>query len=761
MTPLQIVRERLENRDLRPKRSGTNGQYQALCPAHDDRTPSLSIGTGNDGRVLLHCQAGCCTDAVLDALGLTTRDLYPETTNTNGHDEIIAVYKYTDENGRALFEVCRTGSKRFFQRKPDGTNGVQGVRRVPYRLPRVIAAVKSGETIYLPEGEKDVHALERAGVTATCNPGGAGKWRDEYSELLRGAKIVIIADADDAGRTHAQQAARSLRGTAAEVMIVEPAVGKDVSDHLAASRTLDELVEQPGPQRDPGKLSDLLVEDILSKNPELSREDLEGADSVKDLMALLGSKKNVASEIVSAVKSADVVLFHDDSKRGFASFECDGHRETWPIRSRAFKLFTRRAYFEATEKTPTGSAVDDATMQLESEAMFAGEELPVYLRIAEVDGCIHLDLGDKNWRCVQITREGWTVLDQHPVRFIRTGAMQAMPEPVRGGSINKLRAFLNVEDDGWLLVVGFLVACFRPGRPFPVLQLHGEHGTAKSTAARVLRKLTDPNKAPLRAAPKSDDDLMVSASRSWVMTFENVSRLEPSLSDAICRLSTGGGLSKRMLFTDDDEVVLDATRPVIVTSINEVTTAPDLLDRAVLVELAPLDDADRIDEESFWQTFDDNYPAILGALCDAVAGALEQIASVQIDKLPRMADFAKWGTAAEKALGWKQGAFVTAYTENRSQSNEVAIESSPIGAQLRKVADHGFEGTTTELLELLNTRVDEKVTRAKTWPKTARGLAGQITRLAPNLRKLGYVVEHDRAPDRKRTRILELRRKGC
>ncbi len=326
-------------------------------------------------------------------------------------------------------------------------------------------------------------------------------------------------------------------------------------------------------------------------------------------MKLLGGKKNVASEIVNAVKEGDVMLFHDDAQRGYASFARDNHRETWAIRSRAFKLFIRRAYYEKTENTASSSSIDDAAAQLESEAIFGGEELEIHLRIAEADGAIYIDLGDERWRCVQITRTGWQVLDRHPVTFIRSGAMCAMPEPARGQDIDALRAFLNVDEDGWRLAVGFLVACYRPGHPFPVLQLHGEHGTAKSTSARVLRKLTDPNKAPLRAAPKSDDDLVIAAARSWVQTFENVSRLERGLSDAICRLSTRGGLAKRALYTDDDEVVIDVQRPVIVTSINEVTTESDLLDRAVLVELAPIEQQGQT-ERSFWASFDRAYPTI-------------------------------------------------------------------------------------------------------------------------------------------------------
>ena len=320
--------------------------------------------------------------------------------------------------------------------------------------------------------------------------------------------------------------------------------------------------------------------------------------------------------------------------------------------------------------------------------------------------------------------------------------MQPLTDPKHGGDINKLREFLRVDDDGWRLVVGFLIACFRPGLPFPVLQLHGEHGSTKSTAAKVIRKLVDPNKSLLRKPPKTDDDLLISASKSWVVTFENVSHIEQSLSDAICRLATGGGLSKRMLYTDDDEVILDVLRPVIITSIEEVATRPDLLDRALLVELGTIDEADRLPEDEFWASFDVVRGEILGAVLDAVSGAIREIGTVRLERLPRMADFAKWVTAAEPALRWGRGSFLSTYTENRGRSDEIAVDSATIGRLLCEIADEGFEGSMTELLELLNTRADDKVQRSRSWPKNARALSGQVKRLSPNLRKLGYDVEH-------------------
>jgi 5S rRNA maturation endonuclease (ribonuclease M5) len=227
--------------------------WQAKCPAHDDANPSLSIADGADGRVLLNCFAGCSNEAIVAALGLKMADLF---TDTGTGRDILATYPYCDEHGTVLFEVLRLAPKAFRQRRPDGLGGwtwkLDGVRRVLYHLPQLRAAVAAGKRVFVVEGERDVHSVEAAGYAATTNPGGAGRWRAAYSASLKGADVVIVADKDTPGRAHAKQIATALQHVATKIVIVEPAAGKDVSDHLAAGKTLAELVpvvaEVPKPQ---------------------------------------------------------------------------------------------------------------------------------------------------------------------------------------------------------------------------------------------------------------------------------------------------------------------------------------------------------------------------------------------------------------------------------------------------------------------------------------------------------------------------------
>lgn len=232
--------------------TGHAPHWEGLCPAHEDNKPSLSV-TETADRILVNCHAGCSVEAVVDAVGLTLADLF--TTNGPKGPEIVAAYDYTDENNNVLFQVVRYMPKGFKQRRPDGAGGwvwnLHGVRRVLYRLPQLRTAIAAGEPIHLPEGEKDVLSVVAAGGSGTCSPGGAGTesnhygWRSEYTEALRGAHVVVVADRDKAGYAHARAVASALQGVATRVELVEPLVGKDVTDHLAAGKTLAELVPMP------------------------------------------------------------------------------------------------------------------------------------------------------------------------------------------------------------------------------------------------------------------------------------------------------------------------------------------------------------------------------------------------------------------------------------------------------------------------------------------------------------------------------------
>jgi hypothetical protein len=334
--------------------------------------------------------------------------------------------------------------------------------------------------------------------------------------------------------------------------------------------------------------------------------------------------------------------------------------------------------------------------------------------------------------------------------------MLPLPIPTPPGNLGKLRDFVNVTDEAWPLLLAFLVGCWGPG-PYPVLSLTGEQGTGKSACAQVLKKLVDPNKAPSRTQPREDRDVMVSATHNHLLAYDNLSDLPVWLSDLLCCITSGTGYSKRAMYTDFDEVLLTAQRPVVVNGIAETVQRSDLLDRSLLLTLEPIPEGKRQAEKEFWDDFTAARPGILAGLCDAVSAALRNLPHTHPDRLPRMADFAKWVIAAESALGWEAGTFLQAYTENRAEAHSLALEGNTTASRLIGYMEKTplWEGTSSELRELLYPELGLKQEPPKDCPKNARALSALLKRIAPNLRAQGLDVDFSRRGE-KRDRVITL-----
>jgi hypothetical protein len=324
-----------------------------------------------------------------------------------------------------------------------------------------------------------------------------------------------------------------------------------------------------------------------------------------------------------------------------------------------------------------------------------------------------------------------------------------------------LRPFINLppgEAGGktWKLVVSWLVEAIRPTGPYPILAIHGPQGSAKSTTARMLRSLFDPNSSPLRAEPKEIRDLVISAKNGWCCAFDNLTALPQWLSDGLCRLATGGGFATRALYTDDEEALFEAMRPVILTGINPVAASQDLIDRQVLVELQDFgNDEERQEEAVIWRQFDEARPRLLGALLNGVSIALRRIETLKISRLPRMADFAKWATAAETAWGWPDGAFLEVYAENRAGQAAASVEADLVASTLVDFMreQESWEGTPTKLHETLSTLVPDekrklKVGKSYAWPQAPNVLARRLRKAQVFLKQLGIKISHGHSGER-------------
>ncbi|MFN0062062.1 MAG: phage/plasmid primase, P4 family [Myxococcaceae bacterium] len=272
------------------RRTG-DGQFVARCPAHEDRSPSLCIGLGDDQRVLLKCQAGCAVGDILRAVGLAFKDLFPEQRSRDAPPRReVAVYPYRDEVGTLLYEVVRFEPKGFRQRRPDGDGGwiwsLNGVRRVLFRLPELLAATAAGAQIWVVEGEKDALTLTSAGLVATTNSGGAGKWRQDFAAAFKGASTVfVIPDNDEPGLIHAHAVVKSIANVVNTVAMVRlPDSSKDVSEWFQAGGTAQALV----------KLALGRPEESPEPNPPVSLSRVAEAQALAEVMRL-PTEDNVAS----------------------------------------------------------------------------------------------------------------------------------------------------------------------------------------------------------------------------------------------------------------------------------------------------------------------------------------------------------------------------------------------------------------------------------------------------------------------------------
>jgi hypothetical protein len=452
-----------------------------------------------------------------------------------------------------------------------------------------------------------------------------------------------------------------------------------------------------------------------------------------------------ADRLIGLALDAGLELFHDADQQGWASVRVDTHWENHPIRARAFQLFLLRIYYLATGESPGGQAIRAAAELFEARALFDGAECPVHLRVADHAGRLYLDLCDRTWRAVEIDVEGWRVVDRPPAKFRRTRSAQPLPEPERGGSLEDLRPFFNVDHYGWILIRAFLVAALRPGFPLPILVAKGEQGAGKSTACRVISSLIDPRTSALRGVPREVRDLTAAARNSWLVCFDNLSRLPEELADAACRLATGGGFGGRQLYSDHDEAIFDATRPLVFNAIPDLGTArPDFLDRALIVEFLSITPEVRRDEAQFWREFSERQPRILGALLDAAVAALRNLPQVRLERPPRLADFALWVTACEQALGMEPGEAVAACQTNSAEARDLALEASPLYGPLAELAREGFTGTVADLHARLDSMVSDAMRRSVRWPKAPNGLGNALRRMATNLRAAGVELQFSR-----------------
>lgn len=392
----------------------------------------------------------------------------------------------------------------------------------------------------------------------------------------------------------------------------------------------------------------------------------------------------------------------------------------------------------------SATAVADAVATIRGEAV---EQVPeaVHLRVASYGDGVVLDLGTPDGAAVVITTAGWQVVPRSPVLFQRTGLTGALPIPVRGGDMNKLRDVLNVADESFPLLVGWLVAAFMPDIPHPILMLGGLQGTGKTTAARFITGLFDPSDAPTRSQPRDPEAWAMMAANSWSTALDNVSTIPDWLSDALCKAVTGDGWVRRTLYTNGDVSVLNFRRVIVLTSIDPGALRGDLAERLLLVDLELILPSRRRSERQLNAAYTRAQSLVLGALLDLLAKVLAGLEAVPQTNLHRMADFSQVLHALDAEIGTDT---VSRFSGQGERIAADVLESDAVGSAIRAfiVAKGEWAGNSKALLEAISPERPDR-----DWPKNGRALAGRLKRLVPALALRGVEVRTPDPTDKTRT----------
>jgi hypothetical protein len=441
--------------------------------------------------------------------------------------------------------------------------------------------------------------------------------------------------------------------------------------------------------------------------------------------------------------------------RPFARVPVADRFEFYELKSAAFRNWLVDTYLFTYQQAPSSAVLSRVVAVLEARAQFEGSLPTVHVRVAgDADAERHvsyLDLCDMEGRAVEIRPVGWSVVERPRVNFRRVPGMLPIPLPESGGTINLLRPYVNLGELDFRLFVAWITAAIRPSGPYPPLVICGEQGSAKTTLARVARLLIDPHSTPLLSEPTGTRDLMITALNTWVLAFDNVGELPGWLSDCFCRLAVGGGYATRTLYTDNQITYLHAQRPLILNGIENFVSRGDLIDRSVFLNLSPVHPSDRRTESELWSSFQFDYPRIMGSILDTIAAAMRVLPSLELDEVPRMADFAYWGEAVGKALGWPEQSFRSAYARSRRAATDNAIDDSAVADVLFDSVPSSLKwsGPIAALHRQLTEIAGKQIACSNRWPKNVTRFSSELRRLSPQLRERGLSISFSRSRDQR------------
>jgi len=465
----------------------------------------------------------------------------------------------------------------------------------------------------------------------------------------------------------------------------------------------------------------------------------------------------LANQLVTLALNTGVELFHDERGEPYAVLPLKTGRAIVAIGGRDFERWLGHLAWQQLGRALNREALVSARHVLASKALFEGQEHPLHVRVAVSEGAIWIDLDGR--RAIRVLPGHWKIVAEPPILFRHFPHQRPLPTPREGGDPWRLLRFVNLHNRAdELMLLCHLVAAFVPDIPVAILITHGVQGAAKTTLLKLVKRLLDPSAVSVLGGARSLDEYALLAFQHRILFFDNQTSLPLWFSDALCRTVTGEGYARRTLYTDTDAIAFDYRRIVGISGIHNVADRADLLDRAVILSLAPISPEQRREERELWAEFEGEAGSILGGLLDALAAAMAILPGLQLLRKPRMADYAHWGAAAAAALGASAEDFLAAYALNVGRQNEAAIEGSPVAqAVLALVASQPqWAGTPGELLEQLQTVAEQKRIdiASKHWPTNPVWLTRRLREAQANLLAMGVSIADTRSGQH---RVLRLR----
>jgi hypothetical protein len=426
--------------------------------------------------------------------------------------------------------------------------------------------------------------------------------------------------------------------------------------------------------------------------------------------------------------------------------------EPVPLTSRCYS-WLRRLMWEEEGRSVSGEYLKMAAGTLSAHAEFSGESRELYIRAAWHEGVLYYELGPG--KVVRVGPGGWTFEANPPVLFRRYVNLKSLPDPEAGGSLDVLDELVNLKSErDRRLFKAYLVTLPLEHVGRPIFNASGAMGSGKTTIQRLIKRLLDPT-APetVRFDPR---DFLQKAMHAYIVMADNQNTIPEWAADTLCRLVTGEADSKRRLYTDDEDFIIELRRAVLLNGINVPTDRGDVLDRSLVVELERIPDGDRRTEEEMWERFEAEHPKLLGALFDVLAQAMALKASIKLSRRPRLADWGEYAAAVYEVMGWGAEQFLSDWDEIVKVQNRSTLDGSPVAQAIIKFMEdrESFEGSSTELhkkLEAIAEEIGVSIVRDKAWPKSARWLWRRIQEVVPLL--VGVGIEASRKRDEAGTTI--------